>query len=409
VIRRTWTILVLVGAAAAAQQSPETYRRLLQNDPHNPQLLSNLGVALFLEGADREALPYLLRAVAIAPDLAAPNLFAGLCLTRMDQPKQALPLLERAFRRDPKGPLPALALGRAHVALRDYRAANRYYAAAAERDASNAEAWYGLGITYRNLLDWTAARIAALDAGAEGSGAPPRAPERISREQILALLAAVDKRPSDLEALARLARGLRPAAVQALSRAVALEPDSVRAHLLLAEAARDQGDLAQAVAEYDRAIRLRPDLPASYLGLATAYWKAGELDSVLAPLEQALRLAPRDPEANGILADVLARRGDFARARQAAETALQHNPELAHARVALARIELAEGKPAAAVHQLRQVLAGDLNGSRHYLLYRAQKQLGRDAEALAAFERFRRLRARAQSAGEAADRSVAEP
>ena len=44
-------------------------------------------------------------------------------------------------------------MGKAQLALRDFAAANQSYAAAASLDPKLAEAWYGVGITYRSLAD----------------------------------------------------------------------------------------------------------------------------------------------------------------------------------------------------------------------------------------------------------------
>jgi len=197
----------------------------------------------------------------------------------------------------------------------------------------------------------------------------------------------------------RVVSAARSLALEALSKAVQLDPESNRAHLLLAEFHRDSGKLIEAVREYEAAIRIRPDLAAAYLGLATAYWKTGETERVSAPLNRALSLAPEDPEANGILADLRVRAGDYSGARQAAEKALRGNSQLAHVRAVMAKIYLAEGRADLAAQTLEPIADQDETGSWSYLLHRALKQLGRDADAEAALGRFRYLRDRMRQQG----------
>ena len=332
----------------------DAWRKVVDTQPDSPEARSNFGVALHLAGDDAEALKQFRRALRQQPGLTAANLFAGVALVNLGRPREAVDYLARARSADASGIAPRLALGRAYVALREFDRANSSYKEAAALDPRNAEAWFGVGITYRRMAD----------AQLRKSGGTP-----------------------SLESKTLLAEAL-----QALTRAVELEPRSERVHLILGEALRDAGKLLDSVQEYEIALRLHPDSVAAYLGIASAYWKSGETDSVLPPLRKVLEFSPSDPEANGIMADMLARKGDYNAAIQHAMVALAGNPGLAHVRTVLAKAYLAEGRADLAVPLLQRAGSDGADGNDYFLLYRAYKQLGRDVEAKAALAKFKQFR-----------------
>ncbi len=100
-------------------------------------------------------------------DLLVPNLFLGLDLLQLHKPKEALPYLQRAQRLDPREGRAALALGQAHADLREFPEANSWYFRAAQLNSKDAEALYGLGITYLHLHN-----TAAKDLGMKGPDSP---------------------------------------------------------------------------------------------------------------------------------------------------------------------------------------------------------------------------------------------
>ena len=338
------------------RQAANLYKQLIASGQDTPELRSNAAAMLHFSGQDGEALVQARVALSRNPALAGANLIAGASLVRLGRPKAAIAYLARAHQQDPRGPAPLLALGQAYLSLRDYTRSNTAYLEAAKLNAGNAEAWYGAGITYRSLAN------AAIKKAPPGA-IPPEA------ERLLDL------------------------ALQALTRAVTLQPDAPQAHLILAESYRDSGKFIDALAEYKAVLKLVPGDGAAELGLATTYWKAGEDGNALPALEKVLKKLPDDPEANGILAEIFVRKGEFGRAAPHARKALDGNPNLTQVRVALAKIYLDENKPEAAIAELQKALPADPDGSYHYLLHRALRLVGRDAEASAALEGFKRLRA----------------
>jgi len=339
--------------AAAA----DLYAAWIASGKTSPEVRSNYGVTLHLLGHNQQALEQCRLALSQQPDLVAANLFAGISLVDLGRAGEAVTYLQHARDLDPKGAAPLIALGKAYVALRDFANANSAYGEAAKRDPRLAEAWYGLGITSRSLAD-----------------------EQLNK--------AAHRQPADTDGAHRLL----DQSLTALTRAVELEPDSPRAHLILGESLRDSEKLADAIPEYQAAIRLAPKMEAAYLGLATAYWKEGDFDEALPQLRRALELSPGDPEANAIYADILEHRNDYDGAEKRATIAVAGNPRLFLAHIVLARIYLSRRQPEHAVQQLEQVASADPDGSYHFLLWRAYKLAGKPKQAEEALAEFHRIR-----------------
>jgi tetratricopeptide (TPR) repeat protein len=253
-------------------------------------------------------------------------------------------------------------LGKTYVALRDYGLANESYFKATQLDPRLAEAWYGVGITDRSLAEQR------LNKAARGG-------------------------PSvDQQALQKAAKDLLDRALEALKRAIELDPTSARPHLILAESFSEAGRLVDAIPEFEAAIKQDSNLDAAYLGLATAYWRQGQFQDSLPLLKRVLASSPQDPEANAMLADILEHDGQGAAAKQHAGIALAGNPDLMQAHVVLGRIYLAEKHPKLAIAELQKILAADPDGSYHFLLFRAYKEAGDEKSARAALADFQRLR-----------------
>ena len=340
------------------KQAASLYLELIASGTDTPEVRSNCGIMLHLAGRNRDALDQFRIALKANPELAGANLFAGVAETDLGRPREGLPYLKRARELDESNPAPDLALGKAYAALRDFESANHAYAEAAKRGPQVAEAWYGLGITFRSLAE------ERLRGVAEGQAINTIETHRLLDESL-----------------------------RALQRAIAINPKSAQAHLILAESLRDSGKLVDAVPEYQTAIHLAPRMDAAYLGLATSYWKIGQWDDVMPPLRRALGLAPRDPEANAILADMLLRQNDYRSAEKHAEIALAGNPKLFRARIVLARIDLKRNQPEQAAAELEKVAHADPDGSYHFLLWRAYKLAGKSKQAEAALDEYKRRRA----------------
>lgn len=354
----------LAEAAAKSQAQDDytsaarDYQQLLKLGIDAPELRSNLGVMLYMDGDTRGALTQLRIALKQNPALAASNLFVGLALIRLGRPGDALTYLEKARSQKPNNVEPLLALAQANVASGHLSSAKDYYLKATQLIPDSAEAWYGLGITSRSLA------------------------KQLSRQSI---------KPGNSASQVDAAKKDLDTAAQAMSRAVQIDPHNIKIHMLLGESFRLLNDRDESIREYETVIQTRRDFEPAYIGLANAYWQFGGIDEALPPLKKALELAPSDSEANALMAQFLLQKRQLDDARRFAQRALAGGSGQSFARVVMAKIYLAEGKPAAAVDELQQAVPDDVDGSWHYILYRTLHKLGRDREAQLALQQSREL------------------
>jgi adenylate cyclase len=150
------------------------------------------------------------------------------------------------------------------------------------------------------------------------------------------------------------------AALAAAETSIALADDDPWAHTALGYACTSSGDVPRAIAAFERAIELNPSLTMAYQGLAVAL-SAEQPDEAIRVMEKAIRLSPRDPQMHLFLHQLAVAHLSAGRY----EDALRHEQE---------SLRLRADQP----HVYRIIAA-------------ACGHLGRNAEALEALEKMRRL------------------
>ena len=358
---------------ALAQKAVEAERRgdfatavsafqdLLRNGADSPELRSNLGIAYFQMHDFSKALQQLRIALTGSPESVPANLFYGLSLLNLQRPKEALPYLEKAHRAQPGDATALLAPARAEVASNDLSLSGAFYEDVLRIDPQNAEAWYGLGITDRVLAEraWTQSKRSTK--AASGSEA------------------------------AKKSRALLDASEQAMSKAMQLDPGSVRARMILGESFRIAERYDLAVQEYQAATKEQPSLPSAWAGLAAAYSSSGDDRNALQAGFRALALEPKDAGTNALIAGTYLRLSDYAKAEPYALRALRLQPDLSSAQVVLAKIYLAQQQPRKALPELQSAAADDTDGATYYLLATTLRQLGKSTDAAVAMRKYTEL------------------
>lgn len=187
--------------------------------------------------------------------------------------------------------------------------------------------------------------------------------------------------------------GQSEAAVEALRRALAADPDHAEAHALLAlELVRlkriyaaeiearaallsdtdlplcftamgavklAQRKLAEAETHIVASLELQPDEPGTYRMLADVERMRGRLDGARASLERALELDPEDPDTLVALGDLAMLTGDLAAAREHCDEATAIAPEHLDAHVLAGHLDLRAGDLAEATEHARFALSVD--------------------------------------------------
>ncbi len=326
------------------------FQQLIKNGADSPQLRDNLGIAYYQIHDFTAALHQFRVALAADSGSEPANLFAGLSLVKMQRPKAALPYLERAHALQPDAAAPVLASAQADIALNQVRSARVHYEQATRLDPGNSEAWYGLSISDRVLAEQELK-----------SGKP------------------------------KTSRAFMDASEAAMQRAMKLNPDSVRARMLLGESFRIAERYEDSIREYQVATSEQPTLAAAWSGLAASYSASGDDEKAQTAAARAHELDPNDPDTNALIAAIYLRQGNTANAESFAVHALRIEPDLSGAHVVLAKIYLAKKQPQQALPELQAAVKDDNDGSTYYLLATTLRELGRREEAASAMQKYKQL------------------
>ena len=145
-------------------------------------------------------------------------------------------------------------------------------------------------------------------------------------------------------------------AAEALASAIRLQPGSAGAHNNLASILQARGEMDQAAGYFERAIQLDPDLSVAHYNYGRLLAERKDYGHAVTQLSAALQLDPRFAEAAAALGMVLRRMGRVQPAIDACRRALKIKPDLATARYNLALALLDTGDKAGAIEQLEVVV-----------------------------------------------------
>lgn len=353
------TDLVLQQAIAAHQagqfeQAEELYLTILQSQPYHAVANHNLGLLAGQVGQAAAGLPYLHKALSVAPDEGQFWLSYADGLLKAGELDQALDIIETAIGRGLDNDQSQTLLHRVRQAIASTPTpAERQHVVAlyqggqlaaleqASRDLTDRYpesdfAWSVLGTALQSqgkdafeALQRTVA-LAPNDAEAHGNlglafqqrGALAQA--QASYRHALAL------NPGFAEAYANLASVLllvdEPAqAEQACRQALALRPDYVRAHVNLADALHALGRHEEALHSYQQALALQPGDADIYLNLGNTQQALAQWQGAIVSYRAALHLAPHLHQVHANLATALRHAGEFAAAASAYRQALAAN------------------------------------------------------------------------------------
>ncbi|MPY90799.1 MAG: tetratricopeptide repeat protein [Luteitalea sp.] len=415
------------GDFATAIQELTALARLL---PERADVQSNLGLAYFFHNQPKEALAAFEKALRIEPDLVSALIFSGIAHQTLSEPARATPLLQRAIALEPADPLAHTWLAHSYVAQARPREAVDHFLIASRHAPRDVDVWYGLGQAYLHLgreavmrlaeIAPRGARLAQLSGDiwllrGEPQNALTMYEEALKRRPALVELTPVidqlrqrqgtepqrdlpaparptpdTSSPEDAQYLA--ATDFRERAQRAFEQISAIDPDSYRAHQVMAESLEAQERVDEAIDEYRRVLRAKPDLPSVHLAIGNLLMSEGRAREALDEYREELRVRPEESEVHyrmGRSFVVLGMADD-------GEASLTRALELADPPAAvqreLGRLYLTRGKAGYAVRALsKYVGSSDNDASAHYLLMQAYRALG-DATAaerhLAIYERL---------------------
>jgi tetratricopeptide (TPR) repeat protein len=299
--------------------------KLARLTPNNPEIYANLGVANYTQGRYAQAADALHRALQLNPGIPNVSLLLGMCDAELGHSKEALPILEPAFRHPPNNQI-----GRT----------------------------IGLELVgaYSSLGD----HIKALEV----------------IEELL------DRYPTDPELLYRASHVYGDRALQTMTRLVDVAKESPWKRMAFAEALETEKRYDLAIIEYRKVIGADPGIPNVYYQLGRALLLKSPdseeaREEAIKEFQQALVLNPRNAAAEYEIGEIYRRRGQLEDAVDHFSKAVEIDPRVEDAQIALARTLIHLQKPEEALPHLRDaVQLNPKNEVAHFLLAGVYKSLG---------------------------------
>jgi tetratricopeptide (TPR) repeat protein len=292
--RHDWLpALGIAGALAAVAHVP-------MNVVHD-QTYINLGAFFVRTGRATEAVPVLLKAVAVDPGDAAPHLQLGLAYRDTGRQPAALEELTTAVRLRPDSADARTSLG---IMLRDLgrpAEALDHLREAARLQPQSADAHTNLG-------------LALMEAGLMA--------EAVTEHRRAIALAPDAPSPHNNLALALHQSGDPKQAVAEYRQALLVKPDDAEAHSNLGLALAALGNHDEAFRHFAEAIRLQPDSYGVRLNFGKTLCEAGRIAEGIAQYAEAARVSPDSVEPAFLSAQVYARTGRLAEAEASLQKAL---------------------------------------------------------------------------------------
>jgi protein O-GlcNAc transferase len=300
------------------------YRKILEADPEDVDVIHFMGVLYKQIGQKDEALRFLERAVELDPEYAEAhfNLAAVLAerglvdraqgsyekaiklkpdyiearfnlanvLLKTNQVDQAIDVLQSALKLNPGYAKALNLLGNALMAKNSFHEAVEAYRRAIDLTPNSAELYNNIA---RPLKE-----IGGLD------------------DALAAYHKAIDLKPDFAEAHSNLGiiyahKGNYGAAMASCRRAIELKPSYPQAHHNLGNALLDAGQVDEAIDAYKQAIQLKPDFAEAYHSLANAQLKAGQPDLAIDLFNRAIQLKPVMAQAYAGLANAFKEKGQI--------------------------------------------------------------------------------------------------
>ena len=345
----------LAGAEAAFGQA-------IKAQPKSTAPLLGMAEIAFRKKKLDDAQRWIARALQVEPQDANAHASMGRYFAITGKPDQAIVSLSKAVELDTSAFLPRMDLADLLASRGKVAQALPLYEQAVALKPAHAGARYALGL---NLAR---------------NGDPTRGLTELEQSVKLD-----PRNPLPQLGLARIqaSRKAYPQALQALDKALAIQPTLFDALMLRADVFDAQGQADPAAAAYAKAAQAAPKAGLPWLKIGMLQQRLGKADVAEAAYRKAIELEPRQPIAYNNLADVLAERGlDLPQAQKWASKAVELAPKEANFRDTLGWIQRSRGDLQAARRSLElAVQITPTNGQFMYHLADVQARLGDKARA----------------------------
>lgn len=363
------------------------------------------GFGLHQQGRFADAIPVLERARRLDPKDYFANLLLGIDLLRVGRTEESVPRLELAARIKPGEEIPEDYLGEAEANLGHYALAAEAYRRAIERGHSSEQAletWAGFAVErFRQIGE----KLRASTKGVATVRRLVAVAEKPASLTCNASIPALERRlaiePADTGTIEATETAYSLSICYAVAAGKAAEQlrdgvdDMAALHRLRGDILlRLENDGALAEQEYRQAIALRAGDPALQERLAEAQFAAGDSDGARQSALAAIAIDPHRREALHTLASIAMNGRDYEQALPWLRQLATESPGDRSVQVELAKALTQTGHADEALKSLAPALAAgypDEKGALHSLEARVLRELGRDAEAARAAAEARRL------------------
>jgi tetratricopeptide (TPR) repeat protein len=220
-------------------------------------------------------------------------------------------------------------------------------------------------------------------------------------EAIAPLDAAYKLDPSDVDTLYHRGRAHLLAAKDSYAAMFKLDPDSVRVHQVLAEAAAESYRTPEAIAQFEIAIKMAPKQAGLHESLGDQYWISGNPARATEAYKAELTIDPANAVARFKLGSLLVVHANAAEGVPLLRQALLEDPSLSDAHYYLGNglFDLDQDEEAVKEYELAIAVdpASDRAQSSFYRLSQAYRKLHRVDDALQSLANYQRLKAQAQA------------
>ena len=380
------------GAAALQQGQPKVaiqeFRKVTELQPNSAAGHANLGDAYFQNGEYSEAIPELELALRLNPNLMGTHQTLGVALLVQGNPEKALPHLEKAH-------TPEL-LGLAYLETGKLGSAIMALQAALERQPNDPDLLYYFGRATAFASKRTYDHLAQVNPGLARKYSSAEDNKSQPAQDVVTLQKALAKQPNDGDLLFAFSQAATLASRHAFDQIVQAEPNSARAHQVLAERYFESGSLRDAEREYGESLRLMPYTSHVHLALGNVFAAEGKWTAAVAQYRMESKLQPSSADAFYRTGSVLLQQGYATGAVEELAHADRLKPDTPQILLELGRAAFAANDTVRAETSLVRLLGidqkSDLAASAHFELAALYRRAGRSQEAdreTAAYEQLR--------------------